>query len=316
MIDLKSSYSSADAIPPKLLLNDGVSQLRPIHVQWMPTNQCNLNCKFCSCSERDQNQEEMDFIKAQAVIQELAGLGCRAVTITGGGEPLCYSYFLKMVQCFHENRISVGLVTNGTLLNQLDQDTLSLITWCRISSSDDRSLTSKYQGLLESAIEKGVRVDWAFSHVVTSTPNYREIRSLVNFANDYKFTHVRLVADVLNPEDTNLDRVRRYLSGIDHRVIYQPRSTPVKSASCAIGYIKPVIDVDFKMYLCCGVQYALETPSRSMPPQLCMGSAFNLEEIYQEDKKLFYVNCERCYYEQYNVALRPLIQGINHKEFL
>ena len=157
MSDLLASYTSADVIPPKLLLNEGVNQLQPIHVQWIPTNQCNLHCTYCSCSQRDRSLE-MNFARAQAVIQELSGLGCRAVTITGGGEPLCYDYISKTIQCFHQNGIAVGLVTNGTLLNRLDRDILSLITWCRISSSDDRVLTPKYQSLLESATEIEIEV--------------------------------------------------------------------------------------------------------------------------------------------------------------
>ena len=315
MDNLKSSYTAADTIPPKLLLNDKVKYLQPIHVQWIPTNKCNLACEFCSCSERDQKQE-MNLFKAQVVIQELSGLGCRAVTITGGGEPLCHHQLPEMIKCFYHNNISIGLVTNGTLLNRLDRDTLSLITWCRISSSDDRGLTPQYRSVLENAIQTGPKVDWAFSHVVTSTPNYKGIYSLVKFANYHKFTHIRLVSDILNPNETNLGRVKKYLAGIDARVIYQPRNTPVESDTCAIGYIKPVVSPDFKLYLCCGVQYALETPSRDLPQQLCMGSAFNLAEIYGENKELFHVRCKRCYYEQYNAVLRPLLQEIDHKEFL
>ena len=169
---------------------------------------------------------------------------------------------------------------------------------------------------MESALEKGVRVDWAFSHVVTSRPDYAGIRKLVEFANDWKFTHVRLVANLLDPNNTNLERVKQYLSGMDQQVIYQSRIDSVESKSCAIGYIKPMIGPDFKMYLCCGVEYALENPTKDLPPQLCMGSAFNLAEIYGEDKKLYHVNCKKCYYEQYNAVLRPLLEGINHPEFL
>ena len=314
-MDIKHSYTSADSIPPKLLLNSGVKDLLPIHVQWMPTNKCNLNCKFCSCSERNKSLE-MDITKAKAVIQELSGLGCKAVTVTGGGEPLCHPQIVEMLECFAEHDIAIGLVTNGTLINKLDKKTLSLLTWCRISSGDDRQLTPRYQKLLESVVGSSANVDWAFSHVVTHNADFQNIRNLVNFANDWKFTHVRIVADILNADILDIEPLREYLSGVDSRVIYQARNKPVPSKSCAIGYVKPVIDPEFKMYLCCGVQYALEEPSKDVPRQLCMGSAFNLAEIYGPERKLFHVNCIRCYYESYNAVLRPLTQGITHKEFL
>ena len=314
-MDNKLSFTSADTIPFKLLLNDGVKRLDPIHAQWLPTNRCNLNCSFCSCSERDKSRE-MEYARAQVVIQDLAELGCKSVTITGGGEPLCYERLPEMIEYFRENGILVGLVTNGTLLERLDQKTLDLITWCRISSSDDRALTSKYRQTLEGAVGRGPNVDWAFSHVVTSAPNHQTIRDVVEFANEHRqFTHVRLVADIPNANHTDLGEVSERLQGIDSLVIYQPRKDPVKSTTCMIGYIKPVISPDFKVYLCCGVQYAPETPSRDLPDSLSIGSAFNLKNIYR-NKKVFRVDCARCYYESYNAALRPLLTGMYHEEFV
>ena len=90
----------------------------------------------------------------------------------------------------------------------------------------------------------------------------------------------------------------------------------ILSQSCLIGYVKPLIAPDWMMYLCCGVQYALEEMTLDNPPQLCMGDARNLDAIYGGAQKPFSVKCVRCYYDNYNVALHALPSEVVHKEFI
>lgn len=315
--DLKASFTAADSIPLKLFHHpQAVRDLRPIHVQWLPTNKCNLNCPWCSCSERDKHLQ-MDAAQAKNVIQDLAELGCLAVTITGGGEPLCHPRLADMIHQFFVHGISVGLVTNGLLLGKMNADALDMVTWCRISNGDHRELTPQYRETLESVMKLGPRVDWAFSHVVSSRPNFAEIVRIVEFANEHNFTHVRLVADILDAENISLDAVREDLRGIDQRVIYQNRDKPVPASSCLIGYVKPLIAPDFKIYHCCGVQYALDPPSKDLPEELSMGSALDLHSVYVKNSKHpFKVPCKRCYYRHYNDILHSLWNGLVHPDFI
>lgn len=311
----KAAYTAASSVPVKACFNPGVAALRPVHVQWLPTNRCNLRCDFCSCSERNRSQE-MPISEACGIIATLAEYGCRAVTITGGGEPLMHPQIGEMIAAFHENGIQVGLTTNGLLLDKLTPMDLSAATWCRISNGDQRRLTDKYRDILEGAVDRGPMVNWAFSHVVSRKPNLDEIKAVVEFANDHEFTHVRLVADILDADHVNFDSIKKALHGLDDRVIYQPRNKHTQSAECLIGYIKPLIAPDFKMYLCCGVQYALEPASKDLPEELSMGDARNLSAVYDGIQKPFKVKCVRCFYENYNAILRPLVHGIEHKDFI
>jgi len=312
MIDKQASYTAADTIPVKLFLNQGVPRLRPVHVQWMPTNACNMQCDFCSCSERNRSLE-MPIDEALRVIGDFAQLGCKAVTITGGGEPLMHPYITEMIEAFHEAGILVGLVTNGLLLDRLSQKVIGLLTWCRISNADNRTFSAGYRRILDRVTQ--VPIDWAFSHVVTSTPNLSEIVRVVKYANKRAFTHVRLVGDLLEPEAVQLGSVREVLQGIDQLVLYQPRKKFVRSGSCLIGYVKPVVAPDFKMYLCCGVQYATDPMNRDFPESLSMGSARELGEVYGNPQPIA-VNCVRCYYQNYNAVLRALTSDIQHREFV
>ena len=78
-IDIKTSYTAADSIPLKLLLDKDLighavahKKLLPIHIQLLPTNRCNLNCKFCSCSARSKTLE-LDFDLAKIIDMCKAG---------------------------------------------------------------------------------------------------------------------------------------------------------------------------------------------------------------------------------------------------
>ena len=308
------SYTSADVFPTKLLHVKEALEFKPVHVQWLPTNRCNLKCPSCSCADRDQTLE-MPIDTAVMVIGELRRLGCMAVTITGGGEPLMHPQIDRMIRAFSAQGIKVGLVTNGTLLHRLSDDALGCLTWCRISSMDHREFSQRYYEQLDDAVRRGPNVDWAFSHVVTGTPNLETIEKVVDFANTHEFTHVRLVCDIMDPHEEAMEAVKESLVGQDSRVIYQSRANPVPASSCLIGYVKPLIAADFKMYLCCGVQYALGGGDKDLPEELCMGSALHLSKVYDRVQP-FAVKCSRCYYTQYNEVLTAALASPKHREFI
>lgn len=258
MADLKSSYSAADSIPIKLIknyelmhsmMNDGI--ILPIHVQFIPTNRCNLKCLFCSCAN-DDRKTEMSLKDARKLIEIMKNLGTRSVTITGGGEPLLHPHFSEIIKAFNEADIEVGLVCHGLELRC--DSPLEEIVWCRISNADHRSLTGKYLKRLNDVVETFPNIDWAFSHVVSADPNFNEIHRIIEFANLHNFTHVRIVADLLNYHNVNLGIVEKAMKnrGIDDSlVIYQGRNKPTKGGDCYICYLKPIIGADCKVYTCC-----------------------------------------------------------------
>jgi len=252
-----NSYTAADSLPIKLIKNYELLKsmmedkvIIPIHVQFIPTNRCNLDCTFCSCSE-DDRKTEMSLDDARKIIDKLHKLGTQSVTITGGGETLLYPNLQELFSLFREAGIKIGLVTNGLLLDRWSYED---VTWCRISNSDERKFSSSYLKTLTLAVEKNPNVDWAFSHVVSSNPNISEIKYLIEFANLYNFTHIRLVADLLDYKNVDLEKVKTELNKQhvdDRRVIYQSRNVPVRGGDCYICYLKPIISANCRVYACC-----------------------------------------------------------------
>lgn len=325
-VDIKTSFTAADSIPLKVLLDKELvhqahhnNRLTPVHIQFLPTNKCNMKCSFCSCSERDASLE-MDFHLATAIIKECRKAGTKAVTITGGGEPLLYPQFSELVDCFIDNNIKIGLVTNGLLLNKIPRDTLNKITWCRISNDDNRVFKGGYRDNLAHAVEAASSVDWAFSHVVSIKPNVEEIIRIIEFANEHAFTHIRLVADLFQPEIVDMEILKNILKGKDvddAKVVYQGRKAFERGGDCYIGYLKPLIGPDAKVYACCGVQYAFEVPSKDLPQELCLGNAVDIIKITENSNvPLDGRKCVKCYYMNYNTLLRGMLKAVVHKEFV
>ena len=184
------SFTSASVFPAKLLHRNVVcdGKIMPVHLQISLTNKCTLHCSFCSCSERDKKLE-LSFEDIETIMTNAVKAGTKAVTITGGGEPLCHPRFKDIFEMIHSLGVKIGLVTNGTLVHKLDTEDLNRITWCRISSADFRKWNDKYAGKIASAVKLGPNVDWAFSHVVSRNPNYTMIRKVIDFANKHNFTH-------------------------------------------------------------------------------------------------------------------------------
>jgi organic radical activating enzyme len=243
---------AANSIPVKMFKSkDLMKELNnkwivPIHVQLIPTNKCNLKCKFCSCSDRKKNLE-LSLNQIEEIADNLSMVHCAAVTITGGGEPLLHPKINEIIDLFYHRNIKIGLVTNGYLASRLSKESWYKITWCRISGSDDRAVPLKMLPIYD-------KIDWAFSYVVTKDFKLDNLLEYINFANNNGFTHVRVVSDILD-DKLEMFHVKQLVtkSGVNlSKVIFQDRSeytTGMKN--CYISLLKPNIAADGYIYPCC-----------------------------------------------------------------
>lgn len=314
------SYTAASIFPVKVLQNINIvedNKINPYHIQLNPTNICNLNCDFCSCSARDRktsiNWDNLVNIMTLFIIK-----GCKSVTITGGGEPLLYPKINELIKWLGLNEIQIGLVTNGKELELLDPSYSRYITWCRISVSDSRNMN---WGNIKNVVQQCPTIDWSFSYVVTRYLNLNNIEDTINFANSENFTHVRLVSDLLDlSKIINMDDLKREISWLgvdDSKVIYQGRKQYTKgSKKCLISLLKPVVGADGKLYPCCGTQYAEKEPSLDYGEKMCMGGQEDIFNIWDNQICFDGSNCDRCYYNEYNELLELLTMKLDHKDFI
>ena len=124
----------------------------PVMVQFFPTNVCNHSCSFCSYGHWDPTDpnpapkewknhqlfDERTSLPREKMLETIADLdamGCKAIEISGGGEPTTYKYFDELLEAIAQTKMDLGLVSNGVLLSPARIITLKSIPflWARIS---------------------------------------------------------------------------------------------------------------------------------------------------------------------------------------
>lgn len=140
---MKGIYSSFKIFhyPDKLSDLAGEKVSSPIHVRLKPINRCNHRCKYCCyrneslyLSQLFSEKDQIPLNKMKQIIDDFKFIGVKAVTISGGGEPLLYPHLTEMVRRLSKNNIKVAVLTNGSLMNGEIADVLAEeASWVRIS---------------------------------------------------------------------------------------------------------------------------------------------------------------------------------------
>lgn len=115
--------------------------LAPIHIRIKPTNHCNHNCWYCAYKvdhlTLGEDMVESDSIppdKMMALVEEIIAMGVKAVTFSGGGEPLLYKSLPEVVERLALGGVRVAALTNGSNLKGRVADAFARHgTWVRIS---------------------------------------------------------------------------------------------------------------------------------------------------------------------------------------
>lgn len=136
-------------------------QSAPLYIRIKPTNMCNENCRYCHYKNPYLTLDEYaghDFIPRDTMVQiikDLGDIGVKAVTFSGGGEPLLYPYIDETMRRVLERNMDLSMITNGVLLKEQSADLLSGAKWVRVSiDAADDHLYSKFRGVPEGEFTK------------------------------------------------------------------------------------------------------------------------------------------------------------------
>ncbi len=127
--------------PEKLADLQARRQSAPLHVRLKPTNRCNHSCTYCCfrnenlyLGERMNEADQIPREKMQEIVADLGRMGVRAVTFSGGGEPLLYPHIVEAIQGLLRAGVKVAVLTNGALLRGKVAEVLAChATWIRVS---------------------------------------------------------------------------------------------------------------------------------------------------------------------------------------
>lgn len=110
----------------------------PINVEISPSGVCNANCPKCFYSQNSWSLPGRDKVffkesRMEGLINELAGIGVKSISWTGGGSPTLHPSFSKFVEWANWAGLEQGLFTNA--LKPIKYDP-TLFEWIRVTKTN------------------------------------------------------------------------------------------------------------------------------------------------------------------------------------
>ncbi|MFG2517914.1 radical SAM protein [Streptomyces sp. NPDC048527] len=131
-LDLVSKLYQPSGWPRILEAASGAPSGAPLVVDLDPTTFCDLACPEC-ISGKLLNQGRFTPERLAALAEELVALSVRAVVLIGGGEPLAHRGTRGVLRILGEAGLAVGVVTNGTMIEQNLDELARYASWVRVS---------------------------------------------------------------------------------------------------------------------------------------------------------------------------------------
>ena len=191
--------------------------LAPVHIRIKPENACNHDCWFCAyrvdnlelgedMSERDRIPEN----KMYEIIDDILEMGVKAVTFSGGGEPLAYKHIAESVRRLGKGGVKLATLTNGTFLSGEKAEMFAKHgTWVRVSMDywDGASLKKsrkvkeeEFDKILENMrafVKTGTKCVLGVSMIV-SKDNHEHVLSFCKTMKEIGVDHVKLSGCVVS----------------------------------------------------------------------------------------------------------------------
>ena len=124
----------------------------PIYVRIKPTNRCSHACHWCVYSdghtrpkdrpelhlqshmhETMRERDMMPLPKALELLEDLGDMGTKAVTFSGGGEPLIHPHIEAIMCRALDCELDLSIITNGQSLVAGKAEVLRFAKWVRVS---------------------------------------------------------------------------------------------------------------------------------------------------------------------------------------
>ena len=289
----------------------------PVTCEIDPSNACNLNCSFCMYARYLKiNRDLLPWEIYRNLITELKLLKVKSITFTGGGEPLMNPRFNDMVSKAYSLGFEIGLITNGTLLNKVEN--LDHFKFIRISlDAYDKDSYLKIKGKdFFNKVIKNIRetadsgkTDIGVSYVVCK----ENINGIEKIQKTFKESGIKYIQ--FKPAWINGEKIELPESINGDKTIVTDRYIAKDNLPCLIAGLIGIVGADSKVYFCC--QY--RGNKKFLLGDLTEDSFWNL---WKKRKEIMpYISqCHQCRYQNYAEAYvefsKPKYSFLNHKNFL
>ena len=334
---------------PEKLISFGAGEVKaPLYVRVKPINLCNHGCFFCVYSTgfrvkdggdmdhiqsgMHQDMKEMDAIpteKMMEILYDLSRIGTKAITYSGGGEPLMHPDIVEIMRRTLELGLDLSIITNGQNLAKERAEVLAKAKWVRVSMDyTDGEQMKRFRNVPEKSFDAVIRNINKFAAIKDKTcdlgVNYIVHRS--NYKNLWGYTQLLKEAGVENVRFSPMyvpdfydyhkeiaDEVNEQLAKIqticDDRFTVNStyNITPGSSHShtrsynkCFIMQTVPVIGADLKVYAC---------HNKAYDSTGCIGSIAK-----QRFTDLWFSNETKQYFEKFNAKTTCMHECSNDRK--
>ena len=217
-----------------------------------PEGICNLRCPYCSVTYRDTHARiPLPVIKDY--IEKLTTRGLKAVILTGGGEPTVYPLFNDLVQWLkYKKKLSVALITNGTLPNRIEYQTWKAFSWVRVSINMFDGWEEKINiptDQLDDDCTLGFSMVYTPDHEITKDlpDNWQDIfKKVSRLADRMEAQYIRLLPNCLLDQNALVQQhaaMAKVLEKVnDDRFFHQHKYHEApKSGLCHQAYFRPYL---------------------------------------------------------------------------
>ena len=225
----------------------------PVSCEIDPSNSCNLKCDFCMFGEwRKNHHEHLDLDLYIEAVGALHKMGTSSITFTGGGEPLMNPNYNIMAKIAKSLGFQIGLVTNGVLLNKIEN--LEDYLFIRVSlDSYNREDYKKVKGVdhfdrVIHNITQALKINKTIGiSYVVGPYNNKNLYKAENLANELGVSYIQIKPSYINDRG----EIFKDFEYPDGRSIGTKRYLPKDNVPCTIAALVGIIGANGDVYYCC-----------------------------------------------------------------
>jgi len=284
---------------PEKLKSFGAGEVKaPLYVRIKPINICNHGCFFCVYSTgfrvkdggdeqhiisgMHEDMKEDDVIPTEKMLEilyDLHRMGTKAITYSGGGEPLMHPDIVPIMRETLELGLDLSIITNGQNLAKERAEVLSKAKWVRVSMDytdgaemkrfrniPEKSFDSVIKNIKNFAAIKDATCDLGVNYIVHRN-NYKNLWGYSQLLKDCGVENVRFspmyvpdfydyhkeIADEVNEQLAKIQTITSENFSVNSTYNITPGSSHSSVRSykrCYIMQTVPVIGADLNVYAC------------------------------------------------------------------
>ncbi len=331
----------SDALSPFKIVHHDIHRPYPIHIEIDPTAFCNHDCVRCSYTQEIdgtristiyQQGDRLTLERFTTLVKEFNRLGIKAITFSGGGEPLSHPQINAMIEEIHEAGIELGVITNLSL--RIDVPLLARAVWVRASL--DAGSADSYTRLhrppdgprafhkvldnIEQLKQANPALDMGVNFIV-QPENYQEIFQAARLVQERGASYIRYVPAITTEKIDYLalwseidaqQRQAQALADGEFQVFtikerFEVIDNREKNYSfCYKQQIHPLLGADGMIYPCCLLKYY---------PQHALGSVLeqSFEEVWCGQQRARWLEqldvraCPSCWFDKTNEFIEYML---------